>query len=72
MSKLPINLPARVSSGQAISADWANSIREAIARLAEYDRDPGFLDAEAKRLFDELMAEAPNTPNVLAKSVMLA
>jgi|APGre2960657404_1045060.scaffolds.fasta_scaffold08747_3 hypothetical protein len=34
MSKLPINLPARVSSGQPVSADWANSIREAIARLA--------------------------------------
>jgi len=35
MSKnLPINLPMRVVSGQAVSAVWANSIREAIARLA--------------------------------------
>ena len=30
---------------------------EAIAKLGEYDREPGFLDAEAKRLFDELAAE---------------
>jgi len=30
---------------------------EAIARLAEYDAEPGFLDAEAKRLFDELLAQ---------------
>jgi len=28
---------------------------EAIDKLAEYDRDMGFLDEEAKRLFDELM-----------------
>jgi len=34
MSTLPINLPQRVTRGQAVSADWANSIREAIARLA--------------------------------------
>jgi len=34
MSILPINLPSRVTSGQPVSADWANSIREAIARLA--------------------------------------
>ena len=35
MSKnLPINLPMRVVSGQPVSAVWANSIREAIARLA--------------------------------------
>jgi uncharacterized protein with von Willebrand factor type A (vWA) domain len=27
---------------------------EAIEHLDQYDRDPGFLDAEAKRLFDEL------------------
>lgn len=34
MSNLPINLPMRVVSGQPVSATWANSIREAIARLA--------------------------------------
>ena len=33
---------------------------EAIAKLDEYDRDPGFLDAEAKRLFDELKGEQEN------------
>jgi hypothetical protein len=34
MSNLPINLPKRITTGQVITADWANSIREAIARLA--------------------------------------
>ena len=34
MSTLPINLPQRVTSGQPVSAAWANSIREAIYRLA--------------------------------------
>lgn len=30
---------------------------DALARLSEYDADPGFLDAEAKRLFDQLQAQ---------------
>lgn len=35
MSELPINLPPRILGGnkQAVTADWANSIREAIGRL---------------------------------------
>lgn len=32
---LPINLPGRVVTDQPITATWANSIREAIARLAQ-------------------------------------
>jgi len=31
---LPINLPPRVVPGQPVSAFWANSLRESIARLA--------------------------------------
>lgn len=30
---------------------------EALARLTDYDSDPGFLDAEAKHLFDQLRGE---------------
>jgi uncharacterized protein with von Willebrand factor type A (vWA) domain len=37
---------------------------EAITRLAEYDKDPGFLDAEAKALFDELMQEQESVQNL--------
>lgn len=33
---------------------------EALAELSAYDASPGFLDAEAKRMFDELMAEQEN------------
>jgi hypothetical protein len=36
-----INLPGRVIKGQAVSASWANSIREAIARLARNDIPQG-------------------------------
>jgi hypothetical protein len=31
---LPINLPPRIVKGQAATSEWANSVREAIARLA--------------------------------------
>jgi hypothetical protein len=31
---IPINLPDRINPGDDVSAKWANSIREAIARLA--------------------------------------
>ena len=37
---------------------------EAITRLAEYDKEPGFLDAEAKALFDELMQEQESIQNL--------
>ena len=34
ISEIPIILPRRVHPGQAVTAEWANSIREAINRLA--------------------------------------
>ena len=38
--KLPINLPERVIKDQPVTADWANSIREAIWRLAKRKSEP--------------------------------
>ena len=39
--RLPINLPPRVIPDQVVTAKWANSIREAIWRLANRKDEPG-------------------------------